>query len=83
MVPSMLANGFACSMFGVTTCGVPIREDFVVCCGVHQRDSQRVKDRLMILADLVTHVLYDTFERGRGLVSPIGRSFGDLQVKEA
>ena len=36
----------------------------------------------MILADLVTHVLYDTFEWGGRPVSPIGRSFGDLQVKE-
>ena len=36
----------------------------------------------MILADLVTHVLYDTFEWGGHPVSSIGRSFGDLQVKE-
>ena len=36
MVASMLANGFACSMFGVITFGVPIREDLAVCCGVRQ-----------------------------------------------
>jgi len=69
-------------MFGVTTCGVPIREDFVVCCGVSQREGYRVEDQLMILANLVTHVLYDTFEWGGHPISSIGRSFGDLQVKE-
>jgi len=36
----------------------------------------------MVLADLVAHVLYDTLERSGSLVSPIGRSLGDLQVKE-
>ena len=37
----------------------------------------------MILADLVAHVLHDTFKWGRGLFSPIGRPFGDIQVEEA
>ena len=36
----------------------------------------------MMLADLVAHVLYDTFEWGRCPTSSIGRSFGDLQVEE-
>jgi hypothetical protein len=78
----MLANGFDRSLFGVTTCGVPIREDFAVCCGASQQDGYRVKDQLMILADLVAHILYDTFEWAGSLVSSIGRSFGDLQVEE-
>ena len=37
----------------------------------------------MVLADLVAHVLHNTLKRGGPLVSPIGRTFGDLQVKEA
>lgn len=37
----------------------------------------------MVQADLVAHVLYDALERAGCLVSPIGRSLGDLQVKEA
>ena len=36
----------------------------------------------MVLTDLVTHILYDTLERCGSLVSSIGRSFRDLQVKE-
>lgn len=79
----MLTKGFDCSLFGVITCGVPIREDFVVCGGARQRDGHCVRDWPMVQADLVAHVLYDTLERAGCLVSPIGRSLGDLQVKEA
>ena len=41
-----------------------------------------MKDWLIILANLVAHILYDTLERTRSFVSPIGRSLGDLQVEE-
>ena len=33
-ISPMLANGFDCSLFGVITCGVPIREDFAVYAGL-------------------------------------------------
>lgn len=36
----------------------------------------------MILTNLVAHILYNALERGGPLVSPIGRSLGDLQVEE-
>ena len=41
-----------------------------------------MKDRLTVPADLVAHILYDTFQWRRPLVFSIGRSFGDLQVEE-
>ena len=40
------------------------------------------KDLLANPADLVAHILYNAFERGGSLVSPIGWPFGDFQVKE-
>ena len=36
----------------------------------------------MVPTDLVAHILYDTLEGGGSLVSPVGRSLRDLQVKE-
>lgn len=50
--------------------------------GIHQGDSHRMKDWLMLLADLVAHILDDTFQWSRSLVFSIWRSFGDLQVEE-